>query len=109
MLIRSLFIVIGIVIPFATSLDDRHMGQHGFQTGPIERSIDSYLEIERASSFRKGQSLGNGRYTTNTDISRILELGNDIAAINKTQNLTEIRRIYQNGNFSETKETDGNR
>ncbi len=68
----------------------------------MERSTDDSMEVDRAITNQNGQSLGGGRYITTTDVGAIFELGNDIAAMEKIQNVTEIKKIYRNGNSGES-------
>ena len=90
----------------AVSFHDGDDSRHGFLLKPLERSIDDKSQINRLVSFEKSQSLAGGRYVTTTDIRQILALGNDLAAIDSTENFEEIEHIYRVGNAGILNETD---
>jgi hypothetical protein len=93
----------------AASFHDSEESRHGFFVKPLERSIDETNATNRAVSIEKKQSLAGGRYVTATDIRPILELGNDLVAINNTHNFDEIESIYRKGNAGISSNSDTNR
>ena len=93
----------------AVSFHDGDESRHGFFLKPLERSIDDKRQINRLVSFEKSQSLAGGRYVTTSDTRQILALGNDLVAIDRTEDFEEIERIYRVGNAGILNETDTNR
>ena len=92
----------------AVSFHDGDESRNVFSVKSLESSIDDGSQINGLVSFEKSQSLAGGRYVTTIDTRQILALGQDLRAIDRTENFEEIERIYRVGNAGISNETDAN-